>query len=81
MYVSTFYVLTHSFVKKGHLLWAVQKDKKTYFITEFYHFYIGHIKSLFFLEPLHGHLKHGDVHITFLFGFLTFSNMLKIHFK
>jgi hypothetical protein len=39
--------------------------ENAYFSTKFCNFYIGHIKSRFFSEPLHGHVEHEDVHITF----------------
>jgi hypothetical protein len=39
--------------------------KNAYFSTKFGNFYIGHIESRFFSEPLRGHVEHEDVHITF----------------
>jgi hypothetical protein len=55
MDISMIYVLTHSFVENGYILWVVQKKtkkcdaKKAYSSIEICHFYIGYIESRFFL--------------------------------
>jgi hypothetical protein len=54
------------FVKK-YFLWAMQKGqkkcvaKRLIFSSDFCHFYIGYIKSHFFLKLLRGHVGHEDV--------------------
>jgi hypothetical protein len=59
--------------KQTFFLAHIQKTQethceKTYFGTEFFHFYIGNIRSRFSLKRFHTHVEHGDAHKTFLFG-------------
>jgi hypothetical protein len=75
IYVSTFYVLTQSFVKNGYFSWPQRKRQKPcrkYFSTNFYHFYVYHIK-IRFLKRLRGHVYHGDVHKKIIWNFLAFK--------
>jgi hypothetical protein len=78
MYISMLYVLTQS-------LAYAKKDKnstvKRLMLAPNFVFLYRHIKNQFFLKQLRDHVRREHAHITFLFDFLTFLNMLKINFK
>jgi hypothetical protein len=84
MYVCLHILRTHSkFNKERIFSWPQQKRQKPcrkYFSTNFYHFYVYHIK-IWFLKRLRGHVCHGDVHTKIIWNFLAFSNILKMNFK
>jgi hypothetical protein len=90
-----FHVYLHILCAQAHLcerrifLWMCKIEQKKHVmkrIVLIYHFlpflHNPH-KSCFFLKPLHGHLARTwrCVHNIFVWILLTFSNMLKMHFK
>jgi hypothetical protein len=68
LYISLFYVLTHSFMKKMYFVDCAKKKitwgEKAYFSTECCYF-LHRPHKVFFSKLLPGHIEHGDVHTTF----------------
>jgi hypothetical protein len=88
MYISIFYVVTQTFEKNRYSLCPTQKkDKnihreKAYFSTNFFHFYIDHIRSWFLLKQLCRHVEHGHIHKTFFcFEFFDVFKYIKNIFQ
>jgi hypothetical protein len=69
--ISSYFMCARQFCEKRNIFVCYAKmvkksREKAYFSIKFCHFYIGHIKSLFLLNSLGGHLGHGDTYNIFI---------------